>query len=398
MLIDNTDSWNEWRESNPSVDIDLSNADLRGCKLGGLNLSVVNLTGANLSRTNLSHAHLNGSNLSGADIRFAKLNMTYMRDANLNNAQLHGADLTEIRCQGSDFSSTNLIGVDLSEGLCQRANFSRADLSRADLSSAVMSECIFQESGLQSSLFINTNLINADFTGAHFGFTTFSGIDLSETQGLESTHHWSGSDISTNTLRFSKGKIPEVFLRGCGLSDWEIVSATLFSPDINNEDINNAVYEMFNKRAMQSIQISPLFISYSHADTPFVVRLEKQLTSIGVRYWRDVHNATSGRLEKQIDRAMRKNPTVLLVLSKSSIESDWVEHEARLAREIEKEIGRDVLCPIALDNSWKTAKWPARLMEQIKEYNILDYSKWADESVFEDKFNKMISGLDMFYK
>jgi hypothetical protein len=129
-----------------------------------------------------------------------------------------------------------------------------------------------------------------------------------------------------------------------------------------------------------------------------VEKLEPYLTKKGIRFWRDVHDATAGRLEKQIDYAMRQNPTVILILSENSTRSDWVEHEARLARELEKEIGRDVLCPIALDASWKSAKWPARLMEQIKEYNILDYSKWNDDKAFSQVFNKMISGLDMFYK
>ena len=89
---------------------------------------------------------------------------------------------------------------------------------------------------------------------------------------------------------------------------------------------------------------------------------------------------------------------MILILSENSTRSDWVEHEARLARELEKEMGRDVLCPIALDASWKLANWPARLMEQIMEYNILDYSHWCDDKAFGQVFNKMISGLDMFYK
>jgi hypothetical protein len=37
-------------------------------------------------------------------------------------------------------------------------------------------------------------------------------------------------------------------------------------------------------------------------------------------------------------------------------------------------------------------------MEQIMEYNILDYSKWRENKAFEQAFNKMLSGLDMFYK
>jgi hypothetical protein len=118
----------------------------------------------------------------------------------------------------------------------------------------------------------------------------------------------------------------------------------------------------------------------------------------GIRFWRDVHHATSGRLEKQIDRAIRLNPTVLLVLSTHSVQSDWVEHEARLACQLEKELGRDIICPVALDDSWKMCHWPARLREQIMEYNILDFSKWEDEAFFGRMFTKLIDGLDLFYK
>ena len=122
------------------------------------------------------------------------------------------------------------------------------------------------------------------------------------------------------------------------------------------------------------------------------------LTEKGVRFWRDIHDAKAGRLETQIDRAIRQNPTVLLVLSKNSLNSDWVEHEVRKARELEKELGRDALCPIALDDSWKSSNWPERIMEQIKEYNILDFSSWQDSSTFASTFAKLLSGLDLFYK
>ena len=94
---------------------------------------------------------------------------------------------------------------------------------------------------------------------------------------------------------------------------------------------------------------------------------ERYLNQQGIRFWRDIHHATSGRLERQIDRAIRLNPTVLLVLSKHSVESDWVQHEARLARKLEIETKRDVLCPVALDDSWKNYHWPERLREQIME-------------------------------
>jgi len=75
-----------------------------------------------------------------------------------------------------------------------------------------------------------------------------------------------------------------------------------------------------------------------------------------------------------------------------------VQHEVRKARELEKELGRDTLCPIALDDGWKSSSWPQRVMEQVMEYNILDFSKWGDEAVFQAEFAKLLSGLDLFYK
>jgi hypothetical protein len=95
---------------------------------------------------------------------------------------------------------------------------------------------------------------------------------------------------------------------------------------------------------------------------------------------------------------MRINPTVLLILSSHSVESDWVQHEARLARKLELEIKRDVLCPLAIDDSWKDCHWPERLREQIMEYNILDFSDWKDKETFRRMFSRLINGLNLFYK
>jgi hypothetical protein len=89
---------------------------------------------------------------------------------------------------------------------------------------------------------------------------------------------------------------------------------------------------------------------------------------------------------------------VLLVLSEHSLNSDWVEYEVRTARALEKEIRRDVLCPVALDETWKSSPWSKHIMEQVMEYNILDFSKWKDDSEFQDRLRKLIDGLELFYK
>jgi hypothetical protein len=277
-----------------------------------------------------------------------------------------------------DLRKADLISADLSGADLRKADLRKADLIKADLSGA--------------------NLREADLSGADVSFATFGATDLSKTCGLGEVMHYFPSIIDTHTLRLSKGKIPEVFLRGCGLPDWEIEAAKLHNPDLTNEEIVKIQYRIYDLRATQAIQISPLFISYSHADSTFVDTLEKGLNEKGVRFWRDIHDMTAGRMETQIDRAIRQNPTVLLILSKNSMNSDWVQHEVRKARELEKELGRDALCPIALDDGWKSSRWPQRVMEQVMEYNILDFSKWEDESTFQTKFAKLLSGLDLFYK
>jgi hypothetical protein len=59
---------------------------------------------------------------------------------------------------------------------------------------------------------------------------------------------------------------------------------------------------------------------------------------------------------------------------------------------------RDVLCPVALDDSWKDSKWDKHVMEQVTKYNILDFSVWKDDSKLDSMFRKLIDGLELFYK
>jgi uncharacterized protein YjbI with pentapeptide repeats len=314
---------------------------------------VIDLSGANLRETYLVHANLSGVHLD---------------EANLWKANLKKGNLTKTYLWRAYLSESDLGGANLREAYLIRTNLSDAYLNRADFSKAIL------------------------------GGTIFGEIDFSKVLGLEKVQHSSSSSIDTHTLQRSKGKIPAAFLRGCGLSDFEIEAAKLYNPDLSNEKIDDILYKIHDLRAQQSVQVSPLFISYSHADATFVDRLEMGLNEKGVRFWRDIHDATAGRLEKQIEQAIRHNPTVLVILSKNSIQSDWVQHEVRKARALEKELKRDVLCPIALDGSWKTSSWPERIMEQVMEYNVLDFSKWEDNIVFQKMFVKLLDGLQLFYK
>ena len=293
----------------------------------------------------------------------------------------------------------NLIGANLSRANLIGANLSGANLGVADLSGANLSGASLENTWLNYSNLTEARLTGSNFSKARVGGTIFGDLFLDETIiGLGDIVHNNPSTIGTDTISKSKGKISEVFLRGCGLSDVDIEYTKLANPGLSNEKINKILYKIYDLRATQALQVLPLFISYSHADGTFVDKLEGQLNTKGIRFWRDVHELKAGRIETQIDQAISQNRTVLLILSSNSIKSDWVEHEVRTARELEKEIGHDILCPVALDDSWKSSPWPKRVMEQIMEYNILDFSAWEDDVKFEGMFRKLIDGLELFYK
>jgi uncharacterized protein YjbI with pentapeptide repeats len=393
ILRQGVDVWNKWRMDNAFEDVDLREANLGKADLGGANLSRIILAGVDFSMANLSECDINGSDLRGAYLRRAKLIRTDFSQASLSKATLREADLSK-----ADLSEVDLSEADLFAAMLSGVGLNRADLTYVNLSAADLSEADLTGAILQRACFNETNLSRAKFGQAKIGLTAFLNLSLATSLGLEKVRHFGPSTIGLDTLQISQGNIPEIFLKGCGLSDWEIENAKLYNPALMNDEIAKIQYRVFELRATQALQISPLFISYSHADSQFVDKLGGCLDEKGIRYWRDIHDMKAGRIEKQIDRAIRQNPTVLLILSKNSLSSDWVEHEARSARALEKDLGRDVLCPVALDDSWKDSHWPERIMEQIMEYNILDFSAWQDSNQFDKKFHKLIDGLELFYK
>ena len=403
ILRHGVDVWNEWRVKNFSVDIDLSNTSLSRANLRG-----VNLKGTNLRDTNFDVAVFDGGDLSGSDLRGSNFWRSSLRDTNLsaaklNRADLNAADLSDANLREADLGETNLSGAQLIGAHADETNLDGANLGGANLRAAVIRGSKLGSADLSAANLQETRIEKTDLQGSNFGKTVMGNtvlddVDLSQVLGLDHVQFSAPSILGRTTFVKSSGKIPEAFLRGCGLSDWEIEETKLFDPNLSNGEISEILYKVYDLRATQALQISPLFISYSHADSQFVDKFGSYLDQKGIRYWRDIHKATAGPLEEQVNRAIRQNPTVLVVLSENSIKSDWVQHEVRAARETGKEMGRHVLCPVALDDSWKTSPWPKRIMEQIMEYNILDFSEWEHDSRFYSVFRKLIDGLELFYK
>jgi hypothetical protein len=144
-LKEGVKAWNQWREDNRDVAVDLSHADLGG---------------ADLSRANLSLANLSRANLLDADLSAAKLNFADFSDANLC-----GANLNEAELYGANLSGANLVMADVRNSDLRRANLVKANLSGATFVSMNLSDANLSGANLSAATLVQTNLEGADLTG-----------------------------------------------------------------------------------------------------------------------------------------------------------------------------------------------------------------------------------------
>ncbi|HEY6327727.1 MAG TPA: pentapeptide repeat-containing protein [Blastocatellia bacterium] len=271
-----------WRDEDP----DLSGADLAGVDLRGADLMRADLRNTNLRFMDLIYADLRNANLAEANLFGAKLANVNLSGAKLNYAFLTNADLTAATLNSASLRFADLSGTTLKN----------ADLTAADLAGARLAQAYDGRDDVGSS-----QLADMDLTGATLDRTVLAGIDLSFVKGLDRVQHAGPSTIGIDTLYKSKGLIPDAFLKGCGLSDWEIELSRLHRPNLTNRETIDIFYGANHLKATQSVQTGSLFISYNHGDTAFINRLETALDRQGIRFWRDTRDATAGPLEKQVE-------------------------------------------------------------------------------------------------
>ena len=135
------------------------------------------------------------------------------------------------------------------------ASLQGSDLSRSDMTGA----------NLFHATFTAARLSGANLANALVGLTEFVRVDLSDVIGLDSTRHASPSTVDLETIYRSKGSIPEVFLRGCGIPEDFIV--------------------YMRSLVGKAIEFYSCFISYSSKDDDFAQRLHADLQQKGVRCW-----------------------------------------------------------------------------------------------------------------
>ena len=240
------------------------------------------------------------------------------------------------------------------------------------LRGANLTEAHFDYSNLTEAVAVRANL-----TRIRLNRTVLGDLNLSGAIGLETVIHEGPSVIDERTLRKS-WPLPDVFLRGVGLSDQYIE----YLPSLMGE----------------AIEFYSCFISYSSKDDEFAKRLHADLQGEGVRCWFAPEDLRIGdKFRLRIDEAIRLHDKLLLILSGESVNSPWVENEVESAFEKEenaKEKGEDrtVLFPIRLDSAVEEtdAAWAASIR---RTRHIGDFSAWKDHDAYQVAFERLLRDL-----
>ena len=186
--------------------------------------------------------------------------------------------------------------------------------------------------------------------------------------------------MGVDTLYKSVGKIPEVFLRNVGLPEGFIT----YLPSL----------------VSQPTEFYSCFISYSHADKPFVRRLYSTLQDRGIRCWLDEHELLPGdKIYSEVDRGIRQWDKVLLCCSKESLTSWWVDNEIKIAFDKEQQLWRqsrkEVLVLIPLDlNGYLFRQWHSGMATEVKARVAARFGGWdQDSKKFEEQFERLVRAL-----
>lgn len=100
-----------------------------------------------------------------------------------------------------------------------------------------------------------------------------------------------------------------------------------------------------------------IFISYSHKDKAYAHKLQRYLLEKGFEAWLDDRIDFGAHWAHEIEKRLRECDAFILVMSSNSHESEWVQNELMLARELKKRI-----FPLLLEGE---AWWHARTTQYV---------------------------------
>ena len=289
--------WNQWREDNPDIVPNLSDADLSDFTLSGANFEKAELHNVilplNLDEVNFAYASLynvravntqnqitrgerpqpdgatapffvkNKVNLSGASLIKANFHGVHLRGVKLERANLSGAKLTSANMgEGSlkeailnhtYMDNTHLAEADLTGATLHKADLYTAELGNATLYNADLTDAILEETVLNRANLTGANLSNANLTKASLVGTNFehANLDGCNVYGISAWDLQLDNATQTN-LTISKDELSEISVKdekpGVSVDDIEVAQFIYLL--INNQKIRKIINTVTSKSVL----------------------------------------------------------------------------------------------------------------------------------------------------
>lgn len=165
--------------------------DWQECDKSKLMLSESDLDGANLFGVDLSYTDMRNSSLAGASLEKATLfrsSLAGSKAGKANFARVEGyrTAFSQVAAPGASFASAELQRADFTDADLTGANFEKAELGRAIFTNAIVTGSRFAQANL-SRVHLNEAKIEGpiDYAGAFLFLTRIEGMDLSQATGLQ---------------------------------------------------------------------------------------------------------------------------------------------------------------------------------------------------------------------
>jgi hypothetical protein len=162
-------------------------------------------------------------------------------------------------------------------------------------------------------------------------------------------------------------------MRGCGLPD-EVIA-------------------LVHWLAQHPPQPRSCVISHATADQDLALRLWQDLQESNIRCWLSP-DATKGSDQTRLasDERIRIDDALIVVLSKASIDSDWIAGEVEQALELEREADRRILYAVEVDNVAPGLRhgWGGHIKDTRA---IHDFRFWDDPTRYEEAYAGLLQDI-----
>ena len=245
-----------------------------------------------------------------------------------------------------------------------------------DLSGAFLCGAFLSDANLSEAILSRADLSGSDLSHAHPGWTIFGNLDL------RTNHEGIGNNRSYRPLNHRYGHY-----HAFGRRHSRSVLARKQASPIPSSPMPVPWRRTLSNTIRASLAIRAKTRSLPSGYTP----IYKVRASVAGMPPKDMK--TGDKIRHRIDESIRLYDKLLLVLSKHSIGSQWVEHEVETALAKEQKVKRTVLFPIRLDTTIMDMEqdgWPSEVRHTR---HITDFTHWKQHDDYQKSLTRLLRDL-----